>query len=247
MNVFDIIVLAIVISSTLMGLYKGLIRLTIGLISFCLSLSSAYFLFPVVEVAVSEHIQNTVAVNITSGLIAYLISMLFCAFLSSQIVKMVDGISGGLVDRVCGMAVGALRGLIICSGIFGIVAIFTSDAYVDSDTAKDVDAKIDHEKYPKWLTGAATYDVIESSAKIMGGMVSDKTLEEIKLPKSPKKLPEIPPEVIDKAAGAAAQALIEHALPQVPPTSQHQEGVEHKAADEHDDNLDSQLKELLGQ
>lgn len=249
MNLFDIIVLAIVISSTLIGLYKGLIRLSIGLMSFCLSLVCAYFLFPIVEVAVSEHIQNTVAVNITSALVAYLISMLFFAFLSIQVMKMVDGISGGLIDRIFGLAVGALRGLIICSGIFGIIAIFTSDAYVDSATAKDIADKIDTDKYPKWLAGAITYDIVESSAKILGKMISQKTLEEIKLPKTPKQLPELPAEVINKATGAAAQALIEHVAHQAPEASQHNEvedGAAPKTSDEHD-TLDSQLKELLGQ
>lgn len=248
MNLFDIIVLAIVISSTLMGLYKGLIRLSISLISFCLSLTGAYFMLPIVETAVSEHIQNTIAVNITSGVIAYLISMLFFAFLGGQVTKMADGISGGLIDRLLGLVVGALRGLVICSGLFALIAVFASDAYVGAKMAKDVADKIDHDKYPKWLTGAATYDTIENSAKIFGGLISDKSLRAIKLPIPPKHLPAIPTEMLDKAANAATQHVIEHVMQQQ--EVQHKEsegsGVAPKPSDEHD-ALDSQLKEILGQ
>jgi len=233
MNLFDIIVLGIGITSTLLGLHKGFIKLTLGLISFLLSLLATFFLFPIMREAAVEHITNELAADIASGIVSYLISMFFCAFLCGQIAKSLEVISGGMVDRLLGLGAGAARGLIICSIIFGIIAIISSEAYVSARTAKDMAAKIDPPKYPKWLTGAISYDVIHNSASILGSLIPSSQLEKIKLPA--RTMPEIPASVIHDAAELGARRLMQR----------HQDQEREKGKS--NGTLESEIEAMLGE
>jgi uncharacterized membrane protein required for colicin V production len=241
MNLFDIIVLGIGISSILMGLHKGLIRLTFGLLSFFCSLVGTFFLFPIVKAAAIEHISTEIAADIVSGIVAYLISMLFFAFVNGQLTKFVQDISGGIIDRMLGLVAGALRGLVICAILFGAIAIVASNAYVGVGTLKDVADKIDEAHYPKWMTSAASYDVIENSAKILAGLISPSQLEKIKLPAKSKKLDELPAEMMNKATEIGVQQIVNQAT---------QGAAEHKQPkdkeSEKEGNLEAELKEILG-
>jgi len=243
MNLFDIIVAATGISSAILGLHKGLIRLSIGLICFFLSLISAYFIFPMVASAVAEHLKNEIAINVASGVVGYLVSMLFFAFVGSQLGKAVDGISGGLIDRILGFGAGVVRALIICSIIFGAIAIFTSDAYVNAKTASDISSKIDSSKYPKWLTESKSYSIIENSAKILCGMISEKQLKEIKLPQSSKNLPDIPVDALHEATKAGVEHILRQQVNTLDSSASNAEPKDHHFSDK--DELDSELNEMF--
>lgn len=209
MNLFDIIVFAICITSSLMGLHKGLLRCILSFVCFLLSLVATDILFSPVRTVAIEHVNNIVVANIISGVGAYLISMFFFAFVNNQLTGFISGISGGMIDRALGLGLGALRGLIICWIIFGIVAIFTSDAHIGAVTAKDITTKVKPDHYPKWLTSSMSYDFISSSLHSIGSSVSDKTLQSIILPSTAKDLPESHSEIIDKATEIGKEHALE--------------------------------------
>ncbi|MES2214904.1 MAG: CvpA family protein [Pseudomonadota bacterium] len=210
MNLFDIIVFAICISSSLMGLHKGLLRLSLSLMCFILSLLASEVLFSPVKAVVVEHISNIIAVNIISGIVSYLIAMLFFAFINNQLAHFISGISGGMIDRILGLGLGAARGLVICWIIFGAVVTFTSDAHIGSKTAKDVVVKIKPEHYPKWLTNSMSYEFISGSLHSVSGNISDRTLDSISMPSIPKELPKAHSEIIDKATHLGAEHIKSH-------------------------------------
>ncbi len=191
-----------------MGLHKGSLRLSLGFVCFILSLVSADLLFPLVRVVAIEHINNIVVVNVVSGISAYLIAMLFFAFINTQLTNFISDISGGMIDRILGLGLGAIRGLAICWIIFSIIAIFTSDAHIGAKTAQDIVLKIKPDYYPKWLTGAISYDFISGSLKALGGGISDKTLESITLPSVPKSIPETRSEIIERATHVDVDDLL---------------------------------------
>lgn len=203
MNLFDIIIFAISGLSILMGLYKGFISLSIGLIAFICSIAAAFFLEPIVKTAILEHVPNDLAAGLIAGIASFLLCTIFFSIASNQIKGIAKEISGGIVDRLCGLFVGALRGLFISLIIFSLIAIFVNDAYMNVNNAKEMIQKIDHEKFPKWITTSSSYPILMGSVYFFGKHISPEQLEKIKLPSRPKStIPaEITPEVkitIDK-------------------------------------------------
>ncbi len=135
------------------------------------------------------------------------------------------------------MVAGVARGLIICSIIFGAVAVFSSDSYVKAATLKDVADRIDSSKYPKWLTSAASYNVIENSASIIGSLIPAKELQKIKMPEPPKHLPTLPEGVVNKAVEAGAKHIIDN----------QSNSFSYPSPSHTSDDLDAELGELMGQ
>lgn len=203
MNLFDIIIFSISGLSVLMGLYKGFIGLSIGLIAFICSIISAYLLEPIVKIAILEHVQNDLAAGLIAGLSSFLLCTIFFSIASNQVKGIAKEISGGMVDRLCGLLAGALRGLFISLVIFSLIAIFVNDAYVNVSNAKEMTQKIDQDKFPKWVTGSIAYPILMTSVDFLAKHLALEQLEKIKLPtRSKAAIPaEIKPEIkitIDK-------------------------------------------------
>lgn len=203
MNLFDIIIFAISGLSILTGLYKGFIGLSVGLIAFICSITSAYFLEPIVKIVILEYIKSDLAAGLIAGITSFILCTIFFSIASGQIRAMLKEISGGMIDRLCGLFAGALRALIISLGILSLIVIFVNDAYINVANLKEMSDKIDPEKFPKWVTESKSYPILTSAANFIAKHVSKEQLEKIKLPTQTKPtLPnELKPEVniiIDK-------------------------------------------------
>ena len=210
MNLFDIVILGIMIVSTMMGLQRGMIKLIIGLICFVVSLVAAYLLFPMAKAIVIEHVSNIIIVNVVSGVISYLVSTLFCGFVGSQLIKIVVDISGGMIDRLCGTMIGALRGLIISMTVFGLIAVFTSGSYIGAKNIQEVVERTKSDEYPAWLKNAYTYNLLDSSMKVLGSMTPKSTLESMQMPSTSHIIPEVSSTVIQGAVDQHLQSTQSH-------------------------------------
>jgi uncharacterized membrane protein required for colicin V production len=193
MNLFDIIIFAISGLSILMGLYKGFIGLSIGLIAFICSITATYFLEPIVKVVILEHVQNDLAAGLIAGIASFLLCTIFFSVLSGQVRGVLKEISGGMIDRLCGLVAGALRALLISLAILSLIVIFVNDAYINVANLKEMSEKIDQAKFPKWVTGSKSYPILTAAAEFIGKHISKEQLEQIKLPTRSK--PSIPSEL----------------------------------------------------
>ncbi|MDR0296880.1 MAG: CvpA family protein [Rickettsia sp.] len=179
---FDIIILAIITTSSMLGAYGGLVKLTISLLSFIFSILFAYYLSLYVTETITRYFINHIALIITSGVISYIISLILCSFLTHQFLLMISFISGGIIDKSLGLAVGMLRGTIICLFMFLVLTIFFSGSYFQAKTLKDVIQNTTIDKYPKWLKESTTTPYLDNLSKNLIKTLPQNSLESIKLP-----------------------------------------------------------------
>ena len=196
-TLFDIIILAIITISSMLGLYSGIIRLSINLIMFVASVAGAYFLYPFTEAFLEKYITNMVVSSVSSGVLSYIISLIICSLLSSKICSLVKNISGGLIDRLLGFATGIVRGSIICILGFIMVTIFTSKSYIGAANLADILKNTDHEKYPVWLKNSLSTEYLDHATAKLIPLIPEEIIESLKIPDEPK--PEEAMELLDKA------------------------------------------------
>ncbi len=179
---FDITILAIITASSMLGAYGGIIKLTIRLLGFIFSVLFAYYLSLYIAEIITRYFINHIALIITSGVISYIISLILCSFLTHQFLLIISFISGGIIDKSLGLAVGMLRGMIICLFIFLALIIFFSGSYLQAKTLKDVIQNTNIDKYPKWLKESATTPYLDNLSKNLIKTLPQNSLESIKLP-----------------------------------------------------------------
>ncbi|WPY00617.1 CvpA family protein [Candidatus Trichorickettsia mobilis] len=188
LSIFDIIVLTIITTSSMLGMYRGLIKLSISFVAFMLSFLAAYFLYPFVELILVRYLDSAVVIMILSSISSYLISLLILGVVTAKLHIMVENISGGIVDRFLGLVAGFIRGGIIVVIIFVIITILASTSYLKAETMADIIQHCDSEKHPKWLTNSLTSPYLEQTSSGLISFISISFLESIKLPKPNKTM-----------------------------------------------------------
>ena len=135
-TIFDIIILTIFSASSLMGLYRGMVCITINLLGFVASLFVAIFLYSYVRIIFSGYVENDLVTSIASGVVSYIFSLIVFTFLTSKIVLLFKDLSQGIFDRLLGFAIGAIRGGLISVLLFAIIAIFMVGTYTEAEKQK---------------------------------------------------------------------------------------------------------------
>ena len=186
LSIFDIIVLTIITTSSMLGMYRGLIKLSISFVAFMLSFLAAYFLYPFAELILVRYLDSAVVIMILSSISSYLISLLILGVVTAKLHIMIENISGGIVDRFLGLVAGFIRGGIIVVIIFVIITILASNSYLKAETMADIIQHCDSEKYPKWLTKSLTSPYLEQTSNGLISFIPINFLESIVLPKSNK-------------------------------------------------------------
>ncbi len=225
---FDITILAIITASSMLGAYGGLIKLTISLLGFIFSILFAYYLSLYITEIITQYFINHIALILTSGIISYVISLILCSFLTRQFLLMISFISGGIIDKSLGLAVGMLRGTIICLFIFLVLTIFFSGSYLQAKTLKDVIQNTTIDKYPEWLKESATTPYLDNLSKNLIKTLPQNSLESIKLPikseivdttnvlkksqstESPNKMEKLPEDLRQELDEVLSQELEKH-------------------------------------
>ncbi len=180
---FDIIILTIITISSIMGGYKGIVKLIISLFGFIASIILTFYLYPYANKIITEYITNQVSVVIISGAGAYIISLVICNVLTSKLLLISSFISGGVIDKFLGLVAGILRGVVICLLIFLILAIFFSGSYLQAKTLEDVAQNTTINKYPEWLKDSESTVYLDNLIQYFIKILPNDTLKSIELPK----------------------------------------------------------------
>lgn len=183
MNLFDIIVIAVISLSTIVGFFRGFVYLSIGFVSFICSIYFAYILSPFVEPFVLEYLKNNLAARISSGVISYILSTIFFAILSSQVKLIVKDVRGGLIDRLFGLVLGFTKGVFISLGAVLLISVVSTNAYVGASNLYEISEKINkEEEYPKFLISSLSYPFLSSIINFVGHIIPKNMLEKITIP-----------------------------------------------------------------
>jgi len=180
---FDILILIIVCASSFFGLYSGFIKLSVSFVSFVSSILTAYFLYPLVEGFFIKHISHEIVLTITSATVAYIISLVIFAFISSRLLSLAKNISGGVFDRFLGLVAGLIRGGIISLMLFFTVIIFSSEGYINAESAADLSNSLAPEKYPDWLNESTSSKYLHEAGVNIVSKIPRNKLEAIKFDK----------------------------------------------------------------
>ena len=164
-TLFDILILTILSISSLFGLYRGIINITINLLGFIASIIVAIFLYSYIRILFSGYVDNDLVTPIASGVTAYVISLIVFTFITSKILLLFDGASKGVFDRFLGLIVGIIRGGLFVLILFAIIAIFTAGTYSGADKPEDLIHNLSADDYPGWLKDSTTTPYLEKNIK----------------------------------------------------------------------------------
>lgn len=186
-TLFDILIITTISVSSLLGIYRGMVDITINLIGFVSSIVAAIILYPYTESLFASYVNNQLASSILSGVCSYIISLIFFTFLSSKILLLLSGVTKGPVDRSLGLFVGFVRGVLFSLMIFTSVAVFTSGTYFSAEKTEDVIFDLSSDEYPEWLKDSVSSEYLEKTLKDATKLIPSEVLNSIPLPKKTKK------------------------------------------------------------
>ena len=126
MNQLDMIALAVVVVSALLGLSRGLVREVLGLGSWLAAAWAAYVFGPQLIPQATKIIGNDVlVVNIAAYGITFILALIVCSLVANLLGRRTRLSMLGGLDRTLGMVFGAIRGeaLLIAAYILGSIAV----------------------------------------------------------------------------------------------------------------------------
>lgn len=176
---FDFFTFAVIAFSTLLGIYKGSINILVNFLGFLASIALAIYIYPYVKIVFMGYIANETIYTLVSGGASYILSLVFCSFVTSKILKSIDENTGGFLDRLVGGLLGFARGIIFLLVIFAVM-FFVSDA--DSYKAKNkktIIDKIERENFPEFVRDTVSADYYGDAMKYALKMLPADLLRDI--------------------------------------------------------------------
>lgn len=179
MNLIDIITIIILIITGMIGFYRGAIRVILGLVFFVGALLLTTLLTPLVGEILSEYIYNQLYTMVISNFISFTISSIACTILSMQTSKLIRSlVDTGLLDKVFGLFLGIMNGIIICLVLYFILAFVSTKSYIGSYNHDDIKLKI-NKNIPKWLENSNFFTMSQNLITDLTDLIPENRLEEM--------------------------------------------------------------------
>jgi len=178
---FDITIFAIVTLFSFFGLYQGIIGFSTRILGFISSIMLTYFLYPYISGMMDKYVNNEVVRIISSGVIAYIISLILCIFIVYKFLAIISFMRNGFIDRFLGLLAGLAVGVTVSIVIFFITMIFTSENYFKSKSLEDFVASSENNKYSGVLKDSLTTDYFDELSKNVIIIVPTEALKSVKI------------------------------------------------------------------
>ncbi len=117
MNAIDIGLVVIFALSSLLGVWRGLTKEALGLVSWIGAGVAAYILLPVARHFAQQYIQNPMIADVAAAFVIFITFLIFFSLISHIISSYVKDSALGGVDRSLGFGFGILRAMIIACGL----------------------------------------------------------------------------------------------------------------------------------
>ncbi|MET0155934.1 MAG: CvpA family protein [Rickettsiales bacterium] len=156
LNVFDLVIVALVFLSTLFAFLRGFIRTIFSLMCWTLSVVCSVMLAPYLVHYLEGHMHSVWAVLLISYVGGFLVVFTLFAILFGFFVRMARPCCDGFIDRSLGAALGFLRGTLLACIIFSGI---TWALRVVSDNRDNPDYK-----GPEWMANAQSYNFLSVSS-----------------------------------------------------------------------------------
>lgn len=182
LTVFDIITLTVILVSSILGLYRGFLNMLVNFLGFLASIVVAFMMYPHIRDIFEHYIKNELAISISSGIVSYVVSLIFFTFVISKITLFLSKIAGGFFDKSLGFFVGFVRGVAFAVIIFAISAVLTTGVYLKADNIRDMFLKLKSENYSSWLRDSITTAYYDRIMMNIIMLLPDDMLTSIKIP-----------------------------------------------------------------
>lgn len=115
MSPFDVFIVCILGFCVVRGLFRGLIKEVSAIIGVMTGFYAAYTYYPVLSDSISSWVSTSAYAMILSFLLIFCGVFILVSLLGAVIKYLLSITFLGWVDRVCGVAFGLLKGVLICS------------------------------------------------------------------------------------------------------------------------------------
>ena len=115
---FDLIVIAIVGFSLLIGLMRGFFHELLSLLSWGGALLIAWFCHPILAELLIEWLPNALLRDIAGGVIAFILAIIVLGMLANALSKIVNNLEIRSIDRALGGLYGIARGYVVACLLF---------------------------------------------------------------------------------------------------------------------------------
>lgn len=183
---FDIIAASIILASSLLGLYRGFVHIAVNFVGFVASVFVAILFYPYVKIIFNGQIENELGILILSGAIAYILSLVIFTFLASKLLLLLSECRGGIFDRILGLFLGFIRGVVFVIIIFIVIAIFSTGVYLKESNLYEAISNLNKKEYPSWLKESEYADHYDYISKEGAFLIPSELLQSIKMPGADK-------------------------------------------------------------
>lgn len=147
-NIADWIIIAILVFSILVSLFRGLLREIISLSIWCIGFLLAIKFYDRFAVYFEDYISSPIARRIISFCLIFVVTMILGALLNKLLLLLMRKVSLGGVDRFLGVFFGFIRGVLVVA--IGLLVVSIS-AFVDDNWWKESILIPNFDPLVKWL------------------------------------------------------------------------------------------------
>ncbi|TPW33415.1 CvpA family protein [Martelella alba] len=110
---FDLIVIGVLLFSALLAMVRGFSREILSIAAWAISAAAGYFLYPMLQPAVSGFLNDPRLAIAAAFAIIFLVVLIIVSFVTTRLADYIIDSRVGALDRSLGFVFGLLRGLLI--------------------------------------------------------------------------------------------------------------------------------------
>ncbi|WP_341813590.1 CvpA family protein [Wolbachia endosymbiont (group B) of Germaria angustata] len=154
---FDSLIIFIIVLCVIISITRGFIKELCALMFLLLSvfLTANYYDFFIINY--SNYFDSKVTQNILSTISVFIILNLTFMTMNNWLMYILSPIRLGLMDRVTGIFVGALRGILLSYVLFFAVHLYCHTVYVKQEGESKVEAE---DILPNWIINSHSYQAL---------------------------------------------------------------------------------------
>ncbi|MFV0948977.1 MULTISPECIES: CvpA family protein [unclassified Wolbachia] len=154
---FDSLIIFIIVLCVIISITRGFIKELCALMFLLLSvfLTANYYDFFIINY--SKYFDSKVTQNILSTISVFIILNLTFMTMNNWLMYILSPIRLGLMDRVTGIFVGALRGILLSYVLFFAVHLYCHTVYVKQEGESKVEAE---DILPNWIINSHSYQAL---------------------------------------------------------------------------------------
>lgn len=157
MNIFDAIILGVLVLSTVIAFFRGFVREILSLGAWVGAGLITIYLFPQSTQLMKGYVKSDHVAAGGAALGTYLCALMTLSLINAVIIKYVKtGSEVGIIDNALGMGFGAIRGAFIVSLAYLLISAFVSSKKPEDE--------------PKWLKGSVTKPYLNEGAQVLARM-----------------------------------------------------------------------------